>query len=159
MTTEGTVDQPQPSPHRREKTANEYMRDNPDGKWCSRCGDEVHGVQGDACVCWRCTNLLTELRNKGYWRKKKAEGTCPGCGGERPKGKQRCPSCAKERRRDQQRQLMRSKRVGLLAKQVSGTLVNIGPNEGEKPLPNLRAVLPKTERGLLTEGVLEDIHE
>ncbi len=105
---------PEPSP--REKTINQYMLENPRGNKCSRCGVGVPSARGAACLCWCCTHLLAQLRATGYWKRKEPKQACPDCGGERPKGTQRCAGCAKKRRREKQRDLMRKKRVVLLAK-------------------------------------------
>ena len=101
----------QDKPRPREKTIKQYMLENPNGKLCSRCGDEVPGARGDACVCWRCTSLLAGMKRKGYFKKEvEPKRLCPDCSGERPKGKQRCEKCTKHRRRKKQRILMRNKR-------------------------------------------------
>lgn len=97
----------------KEKTASQYMAENPVGNRCSRCGETVPNCHALASMCWECTALLCTLHQSGYWNKPKSarpEFVCPDCGEERPKGKHRCLSCAKKHRRNTQRETMRKRR-------------------------------------------------
>ncbi|HUV63443.1 MAG TPA: hypothetical protein VMW24_06060 [Sedimentisphaerales bacterium] len=96
---------------RREKTALEYMGDHPDGKFCSRCGAEVPGAQGVACLCWHCLDLLARLRQGGYFNQRQPpDRACADCGRERRAGKRFCDPCAAKRARERKRKWARSKR-------------------------------------------------
>jgi len=94
----------------REKTIRQYLDSNPQGDRCSRCGDFVPRVKGEACVCWRCTQFLSELETRDYWKHQAPVRTCPDCGGERRKGKQRCDFCAGKQRRNKTRERVRRQR-------------------------------------------------
>ncbi len=91
--------------HPREKRACEYLTDFPNGNRCSRCGEIVRvGVGVEACICWRCTNLLAALATKGYFRRKAVPvRACPDCGGSVPKRRRYCKGCAARRLRETQR--------------------------------------------------------
>jgi len=93
------------------KTALEYMADHPDGQFCSRCGAEVSGAQGKACICWRCLDSLVRA-----WLAKTEpdpqppERACADCGTERRAGKRYCNRCAAKRRRESTRRAVRQNR-------------------------------------------------
>ena len=80
--------------------ANEYMRDRPGGRFCSRCGAEVQVGQGTrACVCAMCLLITAGLDNNGYFNGQK-QFPCK-CGAERPHGKKPglCDKCIRDKRR------------------------------------------------------------
>lgn len=99
--------------HPREKRIGEYLAELPNGNRCSRCGEIVPvGAGTEACMCWRCTNLLAALSAKGYFRRKVGPArTCPDCGGSVSKRRRYCKGCAARRRRETQRR-KREKRGG-----------------------------------------------
>ena len=99
----------------------EYMRLNPNGSHCSRCGDSVPTRGGTvASMCWFCTFLASGLYKADYFKDEVAKEQqqfreqhhtdCPDCGSPRPRGRRRgrCSSCqkkhdkvtAKQRKRD-----------------------------------------------------------
>ncbi len=44
-------------------TIKEHMKANPQGRYCSRCGEDVK-ARGRACICADCTVILTEEFNE-----------------------------------------------------------------------------------------------
>lgn len=92
-------------PRMREKRIIEYMSENPNGNRCSRCGESVV-VASDtaACLCCRCTHLLTELRKAGYWKDETvAARLCPDCGSTLRKRRRYCDACTRRRTRKRDR--------------------------------------------------------
>lgn len=114
---------------RREKTVTEYLRDNPDGNMCSRCGRTVPSARGVACLCSKCTDLLARLRAKGYWRVREKTRTCPDCGGTLAKRRRYCLACAKRRRRKHDRAQKRKQRAS-----VPGPVPQLTENRSHNPL-------------------------
>ena len=107
-------------PRMREKRISEYMCENPKGNRCSRCGESVAiGPDTVACLCCRCTHLLTELRKAGYWGAK-AKRRCPDCGAILVKRKQYCKSCVRKRAKKRERDKKRRKRKQLVALSPTG---------------------------------------
>ena len=106
-------------PHPREKPALKYMRDNPQGNRCSRCGETVAvAPDTEACVCARCLNLLLELRNAGYFdqevkaKARRLRVDCNECGRPLPPGRNcgMCDGCRRRRNRETARERKRKQR-------------------------------------------------
>jgi len=97
----------------KERTANEYMQDNPQAPSCSRCGEHVGsaGRKAGAVLCARCTDYLSRI-----WHlrgKKVARRACPDCGAELQHKHRYCPKCAEKRRRQSIRASQRRARAAV----------------------------------------------